>query len=40
MNLVFDNCVEYNGSENIVAKHAIQIKILFQENMKKTGYMN
>lgn len=23
MNLVFDNCVEYNGSENMVAKYAI-----------------
>lgn len=29
MNLVFDNCVKYNGSENIVAKHAIEIKNIF-----------
>jgi hypothetical protein len=23
MKLVFDNCVKYNGIENIIAKHAI-----------------
>ena len=40
MKLVFDNCVKYNGIENMIAKHAIEIKNLFEENMKQTGYMN
>jgi len=40
MKLVFDNCVKYNGIENLVAKHAVEIKNLFEENMKQTGYMN
>lgn len=29
MKLVFDNCVKYNGTENLIAKHAIEIKNLF-----------
>lgn len=29
MNLVFDNCVLYNGAENMVAKHAVEIKNYF-----------
>ena len=29
MKLVFDNCVKYNGLENQIAKHAIEIKNLF-----------
>lgn len=40
MKLVFDNCVKYNGIENLIAKHAIEIKNLFEEHMKQTGYMN
>lgn len=40
MNLVFDNCVRYNGAENMIAKHAIEIKGLFEENMKQMGFMN
>lgn len=40
MKLVFDNCVKYNGIENLIAKHAIEIKNLFEENMKQTGFMN
>ena len=40
MNLVFDNCVRYNGSENMIAKHAIEIKGMFEENMKQMGFMN
>ena len=38
MNLVFDNCVKYNGPENMIAKHSLDIKALFQENMKNMGY--
>ena len=30
LNLVFDNCVKYNGPENMIAKHAIEIKGLFE----------
>ena len=30
MKLVFDNCIKYNGIENIIAKHAIEIKNLFE----------
>ena len=40
MKLVFDNCVKYNGIENQIAKHALEIKNLFEENMKQTGFMN
>lgn len=40
MGLVFDNCVRYNGSENMIAKHAIEIKSMFEENMKQMGFMN
>jgi hypothetical protein len=40
MKLVFDNCVKYNGVENLIAKHAIEIKNIFEENMKQTGFMN
>ena len=40
MKLVFDNCVKYNGLENQIAKHALEIKNLFEENMKNTGFMN
>lgn len=40
MKLVFDNCVKYNGVENQIAKLAIEIKNLFEENMKQTGFMN
>ena len=40
MKLVFDNCVRYNGIENQIAKHAIEIKNMFEENMKQTGFMN
>ena len=29
MNLVFENCVTYNGPENMVAKHAIDIRNIF-----------
>ena len=39
MNLVFDNCVKYNGAENMIAKHSIEIKNIFDENMKQMGYM-
>lgn len=39
MNLVFDNCVKYNGPENMIAKHSIEIKALFEENMKQMGFM-
>lgn len=38
MNLVFDNCVKYNGVENMIAKHSIEIKNIFDENMKQMGY--
>ena len=40
MNLVFDNCVRYNGPENMIAKYAIEIKGIFEENMKQMGFMN
>lgn len=40
MKLVFDNCVKYNGMEHYISKNAIQIKNLFEQNMKQTGYMN
>lgn len=40
MKLVFDNCIKYNGTENQIAKHAIEIKNLFEENMKQTGFMS
>lgn len=40
MKLVFDNCVRYNGMENQIAKHALEIKNMFEENMKQTGFMN
>jgi len=40
MKLVFDNCIKYNGIENQIAKHAIEIKNLFEENMKQTGFMS
>jgi hypothetical protein len=40
MKLVFDNCVKYNGKENQIAKYAIEIKNIFEENMKQAGYMN
>lgn len=30
MNLVFDNCVKYNGPENMIAKHALEIQGLFE----------
>jgi hypothetical protein len=39
MNLVFDNCVRYNGPENMIAKHSIEIKAIFEENMKQMGYI-
>lgn len=29
MNLVFDNCIKYNGPENLVARHAIDIRTIF-----------
>jgi hypothetical protein len=29
MNLVFDNCVKYNGVENPIAKHSIEIRVIF-----------
>lgn len=37
MNLVFDNCVLYNGVENMIAKHALEIKVIFEENMRQAG---
>ncbi len=40
MNLVFDNCVHYNGVENPIAKHAIEIKTGFEESMKQMGFMS
>lgn len=30
MKLVFDNCIKYNGMENQIAKHAADIKNLFE----------
>lgn len=40
MNLVFENCVLYNGMDNIVAKYAIEIRESFLENMKQTGFID
>lgn len=40
MNLVFSNCIKYNGTENLISKYAIEIRNLFEENMKQMGYMN
>ena len=40
MKLVFDNCVRYNGSENQVARYAIEIRNMFEENMKSAGFYN
>lgn len=38
MNLVFDNCIKYNGSEHQVAKYAINIRNTFQDSLKKNGF--
>ena len=40
MNLVFSNCVKYNGPENMISKYAVEIRNIFEENMKQMGYMN
>lgn len=39
MYLVFSNCAKYNGPENTVTKYSIDIKNLFEENLKQTGFM-
>lgn len=38
MGLVFDNCVKYNGPENMIARYSIEIKGIFEENMRQLGY--
>ena len=40
MNLVFNNCIKYNGMENLISKYALEIKNTFEENMKQMGYMS
>jgi hypothetical protein len=38
MKLVFSNCLKYNGEENMISKYAIEIRNIFEENMKQIGH--
>lgn len=39
MYLVFSNCAKYNGPENVVTEYAMNIKNIFEDNLKQTGFM-
>lgn len=34
MNLVFDNCIKYNGDENAVAKSAVEVREIFKNLLR------
>lgn len=38
MNLVFDNCIKYNGDQNPVAKIAVEVRDIFKNAMRLAGY--